>query len=329
MAALTVDPADLALVRFGLSPLAETVAALATLMSPGRATPGLTGWVDRHRDAFADLTADHAVSGLCEVLRRTVHVTHWMPDFITVPPPGMETTIEQELTVVRATPADRVHADLARSADGPLPAVLTGPDAADQVAAGLAAAWSTLLAADWPRRRAQLQRDVVQRAGQLAAYGWARALDGLGPHVRWLPDAGQIQVNTWETPPYEVSGARLVLVPSSFGASWLALDPPRAYAVIYPARGVGVNPDDRTPDSVDRLLGRSRASVLRALAEPAGTSQLAGLLGMALGAVGDHLAVLRGAGLVSRARAGRLVLYRRTALGDDLLAGSTPDHQSR
>ncbi|GAA1360741.1 ArsR/SmtB family transcription factor [Catellatospora chokoriensis] len=329
MAALTVGPADLALVRFGLSPLAETVAALASLMSPGRAAPGLAGGADRHRDAFADLTTDPAVSALCEVLRRTVHVTRWMPDFITVPPPGMETTIEQELAVVRATPADRVHADLARSAGGPMPPVLTGPDAADQVAAALAAAWSTLLAADWPRRRAQLQRDVVQRAGQLAAYGWARALDGLGPNVRWLPDAGQIQVNTWDTPPYEVSGARLVLVPSSFGAAWLALDPPRAYAVIYPARGVGLNPDDRTPDSLDRLLGRSRASVLRALAEPASTSQLVGLLGMALGAVGDHLAVLRGAGLVSRARAGRLVLYRRTALGDDLLAGSTPDHQSR
>ena len=80
---------------------------------------------------------------------------------------------------------------------------------------------------------------------------------------------------------------------------------------------------------LDRLLGRSRASVLRALAEPASTSQLVGLLGMALGAVGDHLAVLRGAGLVTRARAGRLVLYRRTALGDDLLDAGAPLHQFR
>jgi DNA-binding transcriptional ArsR family regulator len=329
MAALTVGPADLALVRFALSPLAETVAALAAPNWTGRSTPSLNGWVNHRRAVFAELIADQAVSALSEVLRRTMRLTHWMPDFITLPPPGMETTIEQELAVVRATPADRAHADLTRSTGDAVPAIFTGPDAADRVATALAAAWSTLLAADWPRRRAQLQRDVVHRAGQLAAYGWARALDGLGPNVRWTPAASQIQVNTWDSPPYEVSGAQLLLVPSSFGASWLALDPPRAYAVIYPARGIGLNPDDRTPDSLDRLLGRSRASVLRALAAPASTSQLVGLLGMTLGAVGDHLAVLRGTGLVTRARAGRLVLYRRTALGDELLEGSAPLHQFR
>jgi DNA-binding transcriptional ArsR family regulator len=49
---------------------------------------------------------------------------------------------------------------------------------------------------------------------------------------------------------------------------------------------------------------------------------LARSLGLAPGAVGDHLAILLRAGLVHRARAGRSVLYQRTALGDTLAAGA-------
>jgi DNA-binding transcriptional ArsR family regulator len=55
-------------------------------------------------------------------------------------------------------------------------------------------------------------------------------------------------------------------------------------------------------------------------ASPASTSQLVAQLSMTLGGVGDHLAVLRRAGLVSRTRSGRSVLYSRTALGDALIA---------
>jgi DNA-binding transcriptional ArsR family regulator len=59
--------------------------------------------------------------------------------------------------------------------------------------------------------------------------------------------------------------------------------------------------------------------VLRALDAPASTTHLVEALGMSLGAVGDHLAVLRDSGLVTRVRSGRSVLYRRTSLGDALL----------
>lgn len=56
------------------------------------------------------------------------------------------------------------------------------------------------------------------------------------------------------------------------------------------------------------------------LEAPASTSQLASTLGLAIGAVGNHLAVLRDSGFVDRAGSGRSVLYRRTPLGDAVVA---------
>jgi DNA-binding transcriptional ArsR family regulator len=48
------------------------------------------------------------------------------------------------------------------------------------------------------------------------------------------------------------------------------------------------------------------------------TTELAAQLGVTRSAVSQHLQVLAAAGLVHRARAGRTVLYRQSALGTQL-----------
>ncbi len=205
--------------------------------------------------------------------------------------------------------------------------ILTSDRVTDYAADVLSAAWQALLAPEWPTLRAVLERDVVHRAGQLAARGWGAALADLHPSLSW--HQGRIEASRWSQDEDAVLGGRgLLFVPSVFVWPRLAmtLDPPWPPALIYPARGVAAlwqQADRPAPGAaLDRLLGTSRAAILRALDEPASTTQLAVALGQSLGGIGDHLAVLRGAGLADRARSGRSVLYRRTPVGDALTAAS-------
>ncbi|MDX3645452.1 winged helix-turn-helix domain-containing protein, partial [Streptomyces sp. MB09-02B] len=73
------------------------------------------------------------------------------------------------------------------------------------------------------------------------------------------------------------------------------------------------------------LLGENRARVLVLLGSPMSTTQLCALTGQGLGSVGRHLKVLLDAGLVRRGRAGRSVLYARTAAGEVLLQAGRAD----
>jgi DNA-binding transcriptional ArsR family regulator len=151
------------------------------------------------------------------------------------------------------------------------------------------------------------------------------ALTDLHASLSW--HHGRIELSRWSTDQDAGLGGRgLLFIPSVF--SWpqlaLRLDPPWPPALLYPARGVSAlwEQSGRTGPgrALHRLLGASRAGILLALEDPASTTQLAATLGQSLGGIGGHLAVLREAGLVSRARSGRSVLYRRTPVGDALAA---------
>jgi DNA-binding transcriptional ArsR family regulator len=76
------------------------------------------------------------------------------------------------------------------------------------------------------------------------------------------------------------------------------------------------------------LLGRTRARVLTALDQPISTSALAAVTGLSPAGASRHLLALRDAGVVSAARHGHEVRYRRTELGSALLHGRQENDRS-
>jgi hypothetical protein len=73
------------------------------------------------------------------------------------------------------------------------------------------------------------------------------------------------------------------------------------------------------PSALRRLLGPTRADILRLLDQPASTTHLTAVRCVALGTVGTHLRVLLDACLVERCRSGATVLYYRTPAGQQLV----------
>jgi hypothetical protein len=324
---IDVGSQDLTMSRFALSPLWELTHALRLLDSPPDASV-LRPWLVRARDRYLALTREADVGVVL-----ALNPPGWGADFLSAIPAGVSTTIGDLLDQVRSTPAGQVQHEvtmaLARqpAVDPRIERILTSDRAAGYVADVLAAAWQALLEPEWPTLRAILERDVVYRAGQLASRGWAAALGDLHPELAW--DQGRIVLTRMRGDQDAALGGRgLLFVPSVF--IWpklaLGLDPPWPPSLIYPARGVAAlweRPGRGAAaggTSLDRLLGPSRAAILVALEEPASTTQLVATLGQSLGGIGDHLAVLREAGLISRARSGRSVLYGRTPVGDALVA---------
>ena len=317
---------DLTMSRFALSPLWELTHALRLLAGPAD-TSVLRPWLVRARDRYLALTREADVGVIL-----ALSPPGWGADFLAPIPAGVSTTIGDLLDQVRSTPAGQVQHEVALAlaqqppADPRIEQILTSDRAAGYVADVLAAAWQALLEPEWQTLRAILERDVVYRAGQLTSRGWAAALGDLHPDLAW--DQGRIVLTRMCGYQDAALGGRgLLFVPSVF--IWpklaLGLDPPWPPSLIYPARGVAAlweRPGTASASgaALERLLGPSRAAILIVLEESASTTQLVATLGQSLGGIGDHLAVLREAGLISRARSGRSVLYRRTPVGDALVA---------
>ena len=316
---------DPARVRFAISPLWETMAALRVLLEPQRHRYHLP-WLDAVR---ADL--NRLDLGPLLVLSPR---TGWTPDFLSPAPAGPRTDITDQLAKVRATPPEQVAQEVKRSlterSGEPVPEgawrLLDDPVATRTTLADLLErCWQLLIAPHWPRLRDLLQADMLYRTQMQGDYGLERVLSELHPQARWTGHGLIIDAPT--TGHRELQGAGLILMPSVFAWPGLTavVDPTARPTLIYPARGIAELWQPAATahsQALSRLLGQTRAALLESLAEPASTHTLARRHELAPSTVSEHLTILHRAQLISRKRHRHAVLYQQTPLGTELANGS-------
>ncbi|MFB0632775.1 winged helix-turn-helix domain-containing protein [Streptomyces sp. AB3(2024)] len=313
---------DLADTRFAVSPLHETVLSLRVLRDPGLSALHLP-WRRTVLGRLGGLDTGLLMSLVAS--RRT------LPDFLTPRPACFDPAFEDELAVVGRTAAATVRRDLlATHAPDPLPDALRAARAADDASVLalrdalcdlLRRYWEVAVEPMWPRMRLLLEADMTYRARQLAVGGARLLFADMHPNLRWhdgVLHIGQM-VSRYHA---RACGRGLLLVPSVFAhkpAPPVGAD--EAPMMSYPSRGLATLwapaplPD---PSALVSLLGASRTRLLGLLDAPLPTVEIARRTGVTPSAVSQHLRVLYATGLVTRARDGRHVLYRRSLLGDQL-----------
>jgi DNA-binding transcriptional ArsR family regulator len=314
-------------VRFAISPMFEMTLSIRALNDPAGSAIHLP-WTERAllHSAGLDLSTLIALTSS----------TTYNPDFVNPPPDHPLVDFEEELAVMTATPASQIRAEVQGAFKGvPVPDVLvpfikTPRRATEQLAELMRVYWERCLADDWPRIRSLLEQDVLYRARQIADGGTARLFCDLDPAVGWKDGVLRIECGDECESDLNLDGRGLLLMPSVFvwpKVTTVTLEPWQP-SLAYPARGIGMlwRPQQTAPpDALERLLGRTRASLLVALDSPRSTTELAGAMGVTPGGISQHLAVLRDAGLISGRRVARSVLYMRSCEGDDLLGAAGAD----
>jgi hypothetical protein len=183
-----------------------------------------------------------------------------------------------------------------------------------------------LVLPSWRQIRGCLEHDILYRSRVLAGHGLAAVLAEIAPTVAL--DSGQLLARQNASHGRGLNDAGMLLVPSTFirpRAGTMHSPPAAPLTIRYPARGVEAM---RSPPARDRhgglarLVGNTRAHVLKALDEPTHTTALARRLGRSPGNIADQLAVLQRSGLVGKTRVGPHVIYSRTSLGEAILRGA-------
>lgn len=305
-----LDADTLARVRLAMSPAAEATAWLELTAAGGRhpvfGDPGPAA-----RTALADPDAS-LVAGVLP----TIGGRAYTPDLLTPKPDG---GLDEQLDRIAATPADAVAYQLAGTGRPLSPAVRDAVESgtfAKRAARGVHRFWRAAIADDWMSLRATMEADLATRARTMATQGVGAMLDSLHDSVAWSRGALTIR-STWQEE-FTLRGVEIVCVPAVLAWPKLSVqlcDPGDA-VLGYPAVGVGTRPP--VSRGVDRLVGTTRAALLRDLDVPRSTASLAARHQLTPPTVSYHLKVLQRSGVVVAHRDGQFVLYQRTDAGHAL-----------
>jgi DNA-binding transcriptional ArsR family regulator len=262
------------------------------------------------------------------ILRTLSRPTGYSPDFLT---PSVDVTdFDAGLDLVLSTPRAQLRDDIDHlAAHTPIsswPADLAAGDtrALRLLEDALRAYHDDAVRPYWETIRRQVGSDRRRRAELAMAHGFEAVLSTLHSSARW-----QVPVLELAYPVDQdlvLNGSGLTLVPSLFcwpGPITLLRQPERP-VIVYPVSpdlGWAAGADTGIDLSLNTLLGRTRAEVLRTIADlpRVNTTDLARAAGISLASASQHTSVLRGAGLVTTARSGGSAIHEVSERGRSLL----------
>ncbi|MEV7091122.1 winged helix-turn-helix domain-containing protein [Streptomyces sp. NPDC093085] len=272
------------------------------------------------------------LKGETSLLSALVPQRGYFPDFLT--PAQGRFGMDAGLEALRATPSERVRAELAlvaagtgrpaRKDPGGRLATLAdgGPGCLGHLVDTIRTYHRVAVEPYWPRIRARVDADRALRGRALLDGGAGRLLATLPPMVRW--NGTVLEADYPVERELRLDGRGLLLQPSFFCRSTAVVqrDPALPPVLVYPVtHSDAPAAAERGGPSLGRLLGHTRSAVLRAIGQGATTSELALRTGVSLASASQHAGVLRESGLVATLRHGNAVLHTVTPLGAALLSG--------
>lgn len=310
MITANLDADTLARVRLAMSPAAEAIAWLGLAAGRGQhpvfGDPGAAA-----RAALADPDTELVASVLPPPRTRA-----YTPDLLTPKPDG---GLADQLDRIAATPCEDVVFQLGstgRALPDPVRRAMDDGTFASRAAQGLHRFWCAAIADGWSSLRATMDADLANRARMMATRGVGALFGSLHETVSWA-DGMLCFRSAWEER-FTLRNVEIVCAPAVLAWPRLSVqlcDPTDA-VLGYPAAGVGARPS--APPAVDRLVGATRAALLRDLDVPRSTTSLAARHRLSSPTVSYHLKVMQRSGLVTAHRDRQYVLYQRTDAGHAL-----------
>jgi DNA-binding transcriptional ArsR family regulator len=253
------------------------------------------------------------------------HATYF-PDLLT-PIEGV-LGLEEALDAILSTPKARLRAELAPLKGSPragswLDDLSAGrPRTLTELGETLTAYYRGSVEPHWEKVRASVDCDLIGRRQSHTLGGVHALLDSLRPMASW--DFPVLELTGHPSSrDVHLEGRGLLLIPSYFCRLHpvTIFDGDLPQVVVFPAERPAAASGRLDPRVMGRLLGDTRADVLRAVGTGSTTSDLARRLKVAPATISHHTGVLRDAGLIRSRRSATTVTHSITSLGWALLQG--------